>query len=160
MKKCVAEVDPDQRDSILVQFLQGVYSASRASLTLSSVDHLPSLKMLLLEPITTFRKIRNYCKKNGKCPHVFKNFEEGPPTQPIDHPSASPLQPMQRKENRVPSLSIIVRQRTGTFSLGVNEHAGNLDILVRQVKLVLSIRANSTCSPEEGEHEPIEGIVR
>ena len=53
----------------------------------------------------------------------------------------------------MPSLSIIVRQRIGTFSLGVNEHSGNLDILRSQVKLVLSIRANSTCSPEEGEHE-------
>ncbi len=53
----------------------------------------------------------------------------------------------------MPSLSIIVRQRIGTFSLGLNEHSGNLDILGRQVKLVLSIRANSTCSPEEGEQE-------
>ena len=38
---------------------------------------------------------------------------------------------------------MIVRQRIGTFSLGVDEHPGNLDNLRSQVKLVLSISENS-----------------
>src|SRR5271165_1374962 len=43
---------------------------------------------------------------------------------------------MQRKEDRVPRFTMIVRQRTGTFSLCVNEHFGNLDNSRGQVKLV------------------------
>src|SRR6202045_2918515 len=109
--------------------------------------------MLLLYPVSAFRKVGNYRKKNGKCPDVFEHFQKSPSTQPVRQPSTGPLQPMQRNKNGLPGFATIVRPRIGTFSLCVNEHFGNLNDLRGRVKPaslpVLSVSGQSVASRSE-----------
>src|SRR5215469_4093639 len=74
LQKRAGNVDPHQRNTVLIQFLQSFDPTATATLALRGVDDLPGLVMLLLQTVTRLAEIKDHRHQDREATQVLENF--------------------------------------------------------------------------------------
>src|SRR3954471_2855569 len=91
LKKRSRNIDPNQRDAIFIQLLQGFNATSTATFALGGVDHLPGLVMAQLYAIFRIVKVEKNRHQDREAAKVFEDYDEGPSTQQKGGPFPEPF---------------------------------------------------------------------